>query len=556
MIVSSVHLSKGSKTDNMAKNNDFPDVIYNAFATSTDRLPTIPYKSFHDYLATNLKNFSDIDPIEANARWDPHYPPTTELYTLDIGQYSTHVQDNSYSLHGHAPIRGATNIDSHIRAAAPGTKLRMLFFFYQKMEKDPALLKVLASFYDLNPRILQEHNLRSIFHDSLDVSRLSVHDTCPNFLPSEALFSPIQLERAVRPRQKKMTITLVSGPSQDFQTILVLVSQLGNFYSRNIINRDILYPSQYTSPENLKSWRQPKNEAETAFLRLTRLNSLELEACVSQPIISVLPMVRSHCLETSQDVYQIREHVNHFGLGEAGIDTRFRTNHHPGGHWGSEKTDPFEAFQRINTGFTTSSRSLNDHLSFPWMDSRKPHMEYATHVVDTTLKDVKRVMEEVSDLRELLKESSSLILAKESIVEARRSAAQAESVTQLTRMAFIFIPLTFATSVFGMNIEEWQDDVPKLKWFFVTAISCTALTIVSAILLGRLSSQFRAWVKEHRGFWPGVGHFIRDWFVCILLTLVITIPNRTKDFVSGRMEDYRNRREEKRMKKKAAATMV
>lgn len=541
----------------MAKSGDFPDVIYNAFAASTDLSPVTPYKSFRDYLAKNLQNFSDIGPVEAGARCDLYdYPHTTELYTLDIGQYSTQIQDDSYSLHGHAPMRGVTNVDSHIREAAPGTKLRMLFFFYQHVGHDPAILNDLASFYDLNPRILQEHDHRTAFNTSLDLSRLSVHDTCPNFLPSEAHFSPIQLERAVRPRRKKMTITLVSGPSQDFQTILVLVSQVGNFYSRNIINRDILYPSKYSSPDNLKNWRQPQNEAETAFLRLTRLNSMELEACVSQPIIAILPMVRSHCLETSQDVYQIREHVNLFGLGEASIDVRYRTNHHPGGHWGIGKTDPFEAFQRINSAFTTSFRSLNDHLSSPWMDTRKPHMEYATHVIDIALKDVKRVMEEVSDLRELLKESSSLILAKESIVEARRSAAQAESVTQLTRMAFIFIPLTFATSIFGMNIDEWQDHVPKLKWFFVTAISCTTLTIVSAIILARLSPPFRDWVKEHRGFWPGVGHFIRDWFINILLTIVITIPNRTKDFVSRRMEEFENKREEMKNKKKPTAVTV
>ncbi|KAK6336677.1 hypothetical protein TWF718_009470 [Orbilia javanica] len=540
----------------MAKSNDFPDVIYNALATSQDPLPTIPYKSFHDYLKTNLKNFSDIDPIETSARWEPRYPASTVLYTLDIGQYSTHVQDNSYSLRGHTPMRGASDIYSQMSGAAPGTKLRMLFFHYQHLEENPALLRDIAAFYDLNPRILQEHHMRTTFATSLDVGRMSAHDTCPNYLPSEAHFSPIQFERAVRPRRKKMTIVLVSAPSQEFQTVLVLVSQLGNFYSRNIINRDILYPTQYSSPESLKNWRQPENEAETAFLRLSRLNSMELEACVSQPIISILPLVRSHCLETSQDVYQIREHVTRYGLGEANRDTRYCTNHHPGGHWGIDKTDPFEAFQRVNTAFTTSFRSLNDHISFPWMDTRKPHMEYATHVIEAALKDVNRVREEVSDLRETLKEASGLILAKESIVEARRSAAQAESVTQLTRMAFVFIPLTFATSVYGMNIEEWQDHVPKLKWFFVTAISCTTLTIISAILLSRLSPPFRDWVQKHGGFWRGVGHTIRDVLINILLTLVITIPNRTRDFFVYRLDDYRSKREEAKKKKKSAAVMV
>ncbi|KAK6525628.1 hypothetical protein TWF281_010682 [Arthrobotrys megalospora] len=531
----------------MAKSNSFPEVIYNAFASSTDPSLKIQYESYPQYISKIQRNFSDIKPMETLVRFDyDRQPSTTMLYTLDIGQYSTHLQNDSYSIQAHAPINGAQDVDPHLRGAAPGTKLRMLFFFYQYLERDPAILQNLASFYDINPRTIQEHHCRSAFYSSLEVSRLSIHDTCPTYLPSEAHFSPIVLERAVRPRRKKTTILLASSPSQDFKTVLVLVSRTSTSYSRNVINRDILYPTQYASPNLLENWRQPENEAETSFLRLSRLNSMELEACVSQPLLTILPLVRNHCLETSQDVYQIQEHLGRFGLGEAGVDYRYSTNSNPDNHWGSKETDPVKAFQYINSSFTQSFRSLNDHLSFPWLDNRRPHMEYATNTIDIALKDAKRVMEEVTELREGIKESSALILAKESITEARRSAVQAESVTQLTSLAFIFIPLTFATSIFGMNIDEWQESVPRFKWFIVTAISCTTITIISAIILRKLTPSFRDWVQEHRGFWRGIGHFLRACVVHSLLVVFVSIPTRINDFVSESRANYQRRKDAKR----------
>jgi len=55
-------------------------------------------------------------------------------------------------------------------------------------------------------------------------------------------------------------------------------------------------------------------------------------------------------------------------------------------------------------------------------------------------------------------------------LESRKQVSESESVTRLTELAFIFIPLSFMASVFSMQIQELQDPVPLRA--FVAASIC------------------------------------------------------------------------------------
>lgn len=56
------------------------------------------------------------------------------------------------------------------------------------------------------------------------------------------------------------------------------------------------------------------------------------------------------------------------------------------------------------------------------------------------------------------------------IQASQRSIKEAVSVKRLTLLAFIFIPLSFVTSLYGMNVKEISGDGVRLWVFFVTAI--------------------------------------------------------------------------------------
>ena len=60
--------------------------------------------------------------------------------------------------------------------------------------------------------------------------------------------------------------------------------------------------------------------------------------------------------------------------------------------------------------------------------------------------------------------------------EARKSTETALSVANLTKLAFLFIPLSFVASVFGMNIQQFNDGNVNLSTFFATAAIMSFLT--------------------------------------------------------------------------------
>jgi hypothetical protein len=66
------------------------------------------------------------------------------------------------------------------------------------------------------------------------------------------------------------------------------------------------------------------------------------------------------------------------------------------------------------------------------------------------------------------------------IEESRKAIAQTEQVRRLTNLAFIFLPLTLTTSIFGMNVYELGPD-SRLWIVLVTGVVVTMLSVTTAI---------------------------------------------------------------------------
>ena len=75
--------------------------------------------------------------------------------------------------------------------------------------------------------------------------------------------------------------------------------------------------------------------------------------------------------------------------------------------------------------------------------------------------------------------SQSLRASFLSITESKRGIEEAHAVMRLTQLAFVFLPLTFVTGIFGMNIEPFGGDAPA--WQFATSAGTIA---GSALLFG------------------------------------------------------------------------
>ena len=89
----------------------------------------------------------------------------------------------------------------------------------------------------------------------------------------------------------------------------------------------------------------------------------------------------------------------------------------------------------------------------------------------------------IAQVKEL--KQASLIAAQ--LEEARVSTSTAVSVGRLSKLAFVFIPLSFTTSFFGMNVQELGQGTATLQTFFITAVA-----IGVGSLIPMVPSIFRA----------------------------------------------------------------
>jgi hypothetical protein len=131
------------------------------------------------------------------------------------------------------------------------------------------------------------------------------------------------------------------------------------------------------------------------------------------------------------------------------------------------------ALMRLSAHFTKLRKSLmeRNELSAHWQIPISPPSGDAAscHVRD----DFDYIIERSQSLIALCEERKSAALTNASIEEARRSTEEAQLVNQLTkttnRLTFVFLPISFVTSVFGMNFKEFgQGPLSISLWLAVT----------------------------------------------------------------------------------------
>lgn len=101
---------------------------------------------------------------------------------------------------------------------------------------------------------------------------------------------------------------------------------------------------------------------------------------------------------------------------------------------------------------------------------------------------LREVQTDLVALEKFLMDSFNLLMSSMSVLEARRSIEQAERAQRLTLLAFIYIPLSFVTGVFGMNVKEINGSPLSLSVFF-------AVLAIATVLTGALFAGFVWWGK-------------------------------------------------------------
>jgi hypothetical protein len=107
-------------------------------------------------------------------------------------------------------------------------------------------------------------------------------------------------------------------------------------------------------------------------------------------------------------------------------------------------------------------------------------------------RELLELSQQFDDMQRKLQATSMLLTSNMALLESRRSIAEAHAVSKLTELAFFFIPLTFAASLFGMQIEQLENRAP-LSTFLLLAIGFTAISYLVRLAI---RSNWLRWTAE------------------------------------------------------------
>ncbi|EED21633.1 hypothetical protein TSTA_088690 [Talaromyces stipitatus ATCC 10500] len=122
---------------------------------------------------------------------------------------------------------------------------------------------------------------------------------------------------------------------------------------------------------------------------------------------------------------------------------------------------------RENVTFIQQYKNLDDYKD-----------DDATRLYDKVLRDFEHLLARATSLSKQCNRGMQVIMNNATIKESRKAISQAEGVAMLTRLAFLFIPLSYVSSVFGMNFAQFGQGKLSLWLWPVVSVPVFAITLL------------------------------------------------------------------------------
>ena len=224
-------------------------------------------------------------------------------------------------------------------------------------------------------------------------------------------------------------------------------------------------PANFLRERNIDSSNARRSIFYERFLH--RLNSDDIAAANRQPIEFIYPYARLQATEYSQALRLISTEVD------------FESDYKD---WQIKHLQDHQALLRPTiSGLSAAYRSLSrrsDPGSASWRRLKADYDE---------------IIAQAMELEGNFKDHMSRYVSIMALRESKKSIQQADSVRRITQLAFIFVPLTFVTSVFGMNLAEFGTGSIK-AWIFVVVAIAISLTVFAMLIL---SPGLTRWYLMH-----------------------------------------------------------
>lgn len=159
------------------------------------------------------------------------------------------------------------------------------------------------------------------------------------------------------------------------------------------------------------------------------------------------------------------------------------------------------------------SSRLENFVHFVFGSKRDKQLPHEVSEIVQTVRD------NVARVKTRLDEAYADLRVDMQFNESRRSMNETHTVTRLTELAFVFIPLSFCASLFSMSIRELGDGVPV--WIFIiTSLVMVSIAYGVRILVGSelLANSTR---RSFERFWDLTGVKPSDSDKAPMLTIVL-----------------------------------
>lgn len=134
---------------------------------------------------------------------------------------------------------------------------------------------------------------------------------------------------------------------------------------------------------------------------------------------------------------------------------------------------------------TINAISARESLSWPRPSDARMQQKGATAAL-SLLKDYEDLLARAIILSDRCKTRMNILMNKAMIAESNKAITQAREVTKLTRLAFVFIPLSFTATFFGMNLGPLVERSAYGVWLWAS-VSAPVLIVSLAIMKWDLS---------------------------------------------------------------------
>lgn len=146
-----------------------------------------------------------------------------------------------------------------------------------------------------------------------------------------------------------------------------------------------------------------------------------------------------------------------------------------------------DILDRVSQTLQENIQDIKDHPKHLWLvSSDDEQRKQASHAASSLIADYTSLLVRSHLLSARCKGGISLVMNQAGIAESKRAISQARKIEQLTLLAFFFLPLSFTTSFFGMNLGDvGEGGLPLWVWVVVSvpvlALSYLVLRIMTYV---------------------------------------------------------------------------